>query len=111
MMRANPGTQDATEESRTVSLNRCGGRLREGYWCWINRFSGEVMIETKYGKLEIRRTNGKELSNLEKAETQACRGERLSVTWWCLSELQRPQASLKVEIQLGFKIGRLLESL
>lgn len=53
------------------------------------------MIETKYGMVEIRK-NGKELSKPERAETQAWRGERLRITWEFLSELQRPQVSLKV---------------
>ena len=68
------------------------------------------MIETKFGMVEIRK-NGKKLSKPERAETQACRGERLRITWEFLSELQRPQVSLKVGIQLGFKTGGLVESL
>ena len=68
------------------------------------------MIEAKYGMVEIRK-NGKELSKPERAETQAWRGERLRITWEFLSELQRPQVSPKVGIQLGFKTGGWVESL
>ena len=63
------------------------------------------MIETKYGTVE------RNLANQREQDTQACRGERLRVTWKCLSELQRPQVALKVGIQLGFKTGGLVESL
>lgn len=111
MMHVNPGCPriQVQEESMTVSFHQWGGRLRDRYWYWMDGFS-EVMIETKYGMVEIR-TNGKELRKPERAETQACRGERLRITWECLSELQRPQVSLKVGIQLGFKTGGLVESL
>lgn len=63
------------------------------------------MIETKYGMVE------RNLANQREQDAQACRGERLRITWKCLSELQRPQVSLKVGIQLGFKTGGLVESL
>ena len=36
----------------------------------MHGFSRDVVIETKYGKLKIRRANGRELSKLKKTETQ-----------------------------------------
>lgn len=38
-------------------------------------FQKKIIIQMKFGKLEIRRMNGKELSKMEKTETQDCRGE------------------------------------
>lgn len=93
----------AVKESMTLSFNRLGNRVREGYWYEISQFSGEGMIETKFGNLERRRMNGKEFGKLEeKNETQACRGERLNATWSCLNS-RRPQVSLRVGFSLGSK--------
>ena len=54
----------------TASYHRLGRRLGEGYWSSMHGFSRDVVIETKYGKLKIRRANGRELSKLKKTETQ-----------------------------------------
>lgn len=56
--------------------------------------------------------NRKEFGKLEeKNETQACRGEKLNATWSCLSELQKAIGVSESGIQLGSKIGGLVESL
>lgn len=56
--------------------------------------------------------NRKEFGKLEERnETQACRGEKLNATWSCQSELQKAIGVSESGVQLGSKIGGLVESL